>query len=174
MGFPCIAEGTDLTGNVQSEPRFASWPTETLEKLDNLSWLIIMHSNAYIYVNSLEKLLNLRQIKLVNWGSFPPHAPNRSYISAKMFFPFFSSYFLLFSHCSFSRHKGWKGKVTFEKCISLSAPSVCSFSLQTATPHPLHVHSAPARTHKFPTYLLSAQWQWYPWLLESSLRPLDP
>lgn len=146
MGFPCIAGGTDLTGNVQSETRFASWPTEALEKLDNLSWLIIMHSNAYIYMNSLEKLLNLRQIKLVNWGSFPPRAPNKSYISAKMFFPFFLSYFILFSHCSFSRHKGWKGKVTFGKCISLPAPSVCSFSLQTATPHPLNAQCTGTHT----------------------------
>lgn len=38
----------------------------------------------------------------------------------------------LFSHCSFSQCKGWQSKVTFEKCISLSAPSICSFSLQTA------------------------------------------
>lgn len=34
MGLPCIAGGTDLRGNVQSETRFASWPTEMLEKLE--------------------------------------------------------------------------------------------------------------------------------------------
>lgn len=78
------------------------------------------------------------------------------------------SYFLIFSRCSFSRRKGWQDKVIFEKCISFSAPSICSFSLQTATPTPTpsictgcqHTHTQISQH----MHLLPDHWQWYPWL----------
>lgn len=76
------------------------------------------------------------------------------------------SYFLIFSCCSFSRRKGWQDKVIFEKCISLSAPSICSFSLQTATPTVCTgcQHTCTHTSIAQHTHLLPDHWQWYPWL----------
>ncbi len=76
-----------------------------------------------------------------------------------------------FSLCSFSQRKGWQSKVTFEKCISLSARQSVLFPYRQPPPS-ARCHSTHTHTH---THLLPALWQWCPWLpprLRALGRPL--
>lgn len=81
--------------------------------------------------------------------------------SRSFFFPCFSV-----SHQSFSQYKGWRSKVTFEKCISYPALSICSFALKTATHSSVCIllwQGADGEGTSY-THLFSAHWQGCLWL----------
>lgn len=155
----------------------------TPEKLENLTWLIIKHNNATSLHSFLGETSESEADKVGDhFHLMHPKKKKKKATSAKMFFfPLSFQVIFFYFHTVPSRGRKdgrarWHLKSAFPSPLRQSVP----FPYRQQTPPP-PMHRAAAHAYKSPTYLLSAHWQWYPWLpppspphLESRLRPLDP